>query len=77
MTINIGDIVKLDHPAFHSEFGQPEPFGFVTEVKQDRMIEVLFFDTWEKELIHLDGRGDGKPSLIVVSLTIKEAIAKC
>ena len=77
MTINIGDIVKLDHPAFHSEFGQPEPFGFVTAVKQDRMIEVFFFDTWEKELIHLDGRGDGKPSLIVVVTRELEAPAKC
>jgi|TARA_R110002020_G_scaffold389942_1_gene600409 hypothetical protein len=66
MIINIGDIVKLDHPAFQSEFGQPEPFGFITAIKQDNSYEVFFFDTWEREIICQDGRGDGMPSLVVI-----------
>jgi hypothetical protein len=70
MTINIGDIVKLDHPAAHTYLDgfYPTPYGIVTAVDVEDVgdFEVYFLDSGETEIICLDGRGDGKPSLIVV-----------
>ena len=64
MTINIGDIVKLDHPAYSLS----TPFGIVTAVDVEDVgdFEVYFLDSGEHEVICLDGRGDGQPALIKV-----------
>jgi hypothetical protein len=65
MTINIGDIVKLDNP----DYSISTPYGIVTAVDVEDVgdFEVYFLDSGETEIICLDGRGDGQPSLIVVA----------
>ena len=65
MTISIGDIVKLDHPSY----SPINPFGIVTAVDVEDVgdVQVFFFDSWQNEIICLDGRGDGQSTLIIVS----------
>ena len=65
MTISIGDIVKLDHP----DLSPDNPVGIVLRVDVEGIndVEVFFFDTLEKELICLDGRGDGQSTLIKIN----------